>query len=56
MELNFKELPFLDILIKSKKAKLSQIFITNPQTLNNTSIPKVITHKLHKIHPLHPST
>ena len=38
IEQNFKELPFLDSLLKTKMAKLSQIFTTDPQTLNIMSI------------------
>ena len=45
IEHNFKELPILDILIKIKRVKLSQIYTTNLQSPNNTSILRVITPK-----------
>ena len=57
MEHSFKELPFLEILIKTKMAKFSQKFTTNPLTPNNTFISKVINpKKLHNIHRLHQNT
>ena len=41
LRIYFKELSFLNILIKTKMNKLSQIFTTNTQTFNNSSILRV---------------
>ena len=56
MEHSTKELPFLEILIKTYMAISSQISTANQQTPNNTSTSKATTPKLYKIHPLHSST
>ena len=56
IEYNFKELPFLDILIKNQNDQIMTSIYSNPQTPNNTSISRVITPKLQKIHSLHPKT
>ena len=45
MEHSSKELTFLDILIKMKMAKSSQISITNQQTPNNISTSIATTRK-----------
>ena len=45
MELSSKELPFLDILIKTVLAKSSQISTTNQQIPNNTSTSKAAISK-----------
>ena len=40
IENSFKELQFLDIILKTQMVKWSQAFATNPQKQKNTSISK----------------
>ena len=58
MEHGFKELTFLDILIKNQNSQImTDIYLKTADPTPNTSISKVITPPIpHKIHPLHPDT